>query len=152
VDPRWRGQRARRHAHWSLASGRSGAPKLAGGGAKRGEEHGELGSGLTGARAALGGRRRRKKAAEVGRRGGEDTSDMRGPLDGETRERRPAREGANRKGKCISHEDATDAWTGWAGQDGFSLRGRRGRWAGWARGRAGRKVGRAESKEKEFPN
>jgi hypothetical protein len=26
------------------------------------------------------------------------------------------------------------------------------RWAGWARGRAGHKVGRAESKEKEFPN
>jgi hypothetical protein len=34
VDPRWRGQRARQRAHHSLASGRSGAPKLAGGGAK----------------------------------------------------------------------------------------------------------------------
>jgi hypothetical protein len=31
----------------------SGAPKLAGGGTKGREEHGELGSGLTGARAAL---------------------------------------------------------------------------------------------------
>jgi hypothetical protein len=35
-----------------MASGRSGAPKLTGGGAKEREEHGELGSGLTGARAA----------------------------------------------------------------------------------------------------
>jgi hypothetical protein len=33
VDPRWRGQRARRRAHWSLASGHFGAPKLAGRGA-----------------------------------------------------------------------------------------------------------------------
>jgi hypothetical protein len=90
---------------------------------------------------------------EVGGRaawGGEDTADKRGPLDRETRERRSAREGANQKGKCISREDATDARAGWAGQDGFGLRGRRGRWAGWARGRAGRKVGRAESKEKNF--
>jgi hypothetical protein len=54
VDPRWRGQRARWRAHRSLASGRSGAPKLAGGGAKWRGMRGELGSGLTGARAALG--------------------------------------------------------------------------------------------------
>jgi hypothetical protein len=46
------GAGARRRAHWSSASGRSGAPKLTGGGAKGEEEHGELGSGLTGARAA----------------------------------------------------------------------------------------------------
>jgi hypothetical protein len=39
-------------AHQSTASGRSGAPKLTGGGAKEREEHGEFGSGLTGARAA----------------------------------------------------------------------------------------------------
>jgi hypothetical protein len=37
-----------------------------------------------------------------------------GPVDRETRERRSAREGVNRKGKRISHEDATDAWAGWA--------------------------------------
>jgi hypothetical protein len=53
MDPRWRGQKARRRAHRSLASGRSGAPKLAGGGTKWRGKHGELGSGLTGARAAL---------------------------------------------------------------------------------------------------
>jgi hypothetical protein len=43
---------ARRRAHRSSASGRSGAPKLTGGGAKGREEHGELGSGLVEARAA----------------------------------------------------------------------------------------------------
>jgi hypothetical protein len=62
-----------------------------------------------GGRAARGGRRRREKAAGVGRRGGEDTAVKRGPLDREMREKRPAREGANQKGKCISREDATDA-------------------------------------------
>jgi hypothetical protein len=46
-------------------------------------------------RAARGGRRGRKKVARVGRRGGEDTSDRWGPVDRETRERRPAREGVN---------------------------------------------------------
>jgi hypothetical protein len=44
---------ARWRAHWSSAFGRSGAPKLTGGGAKGREEHGELGSGLTGARVAV---------------------------------------------------------------------------------------------------
>jgi hypothetical protein len=53
VDPRWRGQRARQRAHRSLASGRSGARKLAGGGATERGKRGELGAGLTGARAAL---------------------------------------------------------------------------------------------------
>jgi hypothetical protein len=46
VDRRWRGQRggrARRRAHRSTASGRSGAPKLTGVGATEREEHGELG-------------------------------------------------------------------------------------------------------------
>jgi hypothetical protein len=51
----------------------------------------------------------------------------------------------NQKGKCISREDATNARAGWAARDGFGLRGQR---AGWARGRVGRKVGRAENKEK----
>jgi hypothetical protein len=53
VDPQWRGQRARRCAHRSLASGRSGARKLAVGGTTERGKRGELGSGLTGARAAL---------------------------------------------------------------------------------------------------
>jgi hypothetical protein len=53
VDPRWRGQRARRRAHRSLASGRSGARKLTDGGAIERGKHGELGLGLTGAWAAL---------------------------------------------------------------------------------------------------
>jgi hypothetical protein len=69
-----------------------------------------------GGRAARGGRRGRKKAAGVGRCGGEDTSDRWGPVDRETRERRSAREGVNRKGKRISREDATDARAGWAGR------------------------------------
>jgi hypothetical protein len=42
-----------RRAHRSTASGRSGAPKLTGGGAKEREEHRELGSVLTGAQAAV---------------------------------------------------------------------------------------------------
>jgi hypothetical protein len=53
VDPLWCGQTARRRAQQSLASGRSGAWKLAGGGATERGKRGELGSGLTGARAAL---------------------------------------------------------------------------------------------------
>jgi hypothetical protein len=95
-----------------------------------------------------GGRRGRKKAIGVSRRGGEDTSDKLGPVVRETTERRPAREGMNQKGKRIFREDATDARAGWAGWDNFGPRGWRGRWAGWARGRMGRGVGRAESKEK----
>jgi hypothetical protein len=101
-----------------------------------------------GGRSARGGRRGRKKATGVGRRGGEDTSDKRGLVVREMRERRPAREGVNRKGKHIFREDVTDARAGWAGRDDFGPRGRRGRWASWARGRTGRGVGRAENKEK----
>jgi hypothetical protein len=100
-----------------------------------------------GGRAAQGGQRRWEKAAGVGQCGGEDTADMWGLLDKETRERRLAWEGANQKGKCISREDATDARAGWAGRDGFGLWGRHGWWASWARGRVGRKVGRAEIKK-----
>jgi hypothetical protein len=70
---------------------------------------------VVGGRAVRGGRRGQKKAARVGQRGGEDTSDRWGPVDRETRERRPAREGVNQKGKCISHEDTTDTRAGWAG-------------------------------------
>jgi hypothetical protein len=86
----------------------------------------------------------------VGRRGEGGESDRWGPVDREMRERWPAQEGVIRKGKCIFREDATDAQAGWAGRDDFGLRGRRGRWAGWARGRMGRGVGRAKSKEKNF--
>jgi hypothetical protein len=50
---RTEGAGARWRAHQSMASGRSGAPKLTGGGAIEREEHGQLGSGLTEARAAL---------------------------------------------------------------------------------------------------
>jgi hypothetical protein len=57
-------------------------------------------------------------------------------------------EGVNQKGKRISREDVTDARARWAGRGGFGLRGQRGQRAGWARGRVGRKVGRAENKEK----
>jgi hypothetical protein len=94
-----------------------------------------------GGRAARGGQRGQKKAAGVGWRGGEDTSNRWGPVDRETRERQPARDGVNRKGKRISREDATDARAGWAGRGDFSLRAWRGRWASWARGRTGREVG-----------
>jgi hypothetical protein len=80
--------------------------------------------------AAWVGQRQQEKAAGVGRHGGEDTTNKWGPLDRDTRERRSAREGANRKGKRISREYVTDARAGWAGRDGFGLQGRRGRWAG----------------------
>jgi hypothetical protein len=60
-------------------------------------EHHEVGG-----QAARGGWRGRKKAAGVGQHGGEDTSNRWGLVDRETRERRPAREGVNRKGKRIS--------------------------------------------------
>jgi hypothetical protein len=56
------------------------------------------------------------------------------------------------KGKTYSREDATDARARWAGRGGFGLWGQRGQRVGWAKGRLGRKVGRAESKEKEFLN
>jgi hypothetical protein len=56
------------------------------------------------------------------------------------------------KEKTYSRENATDARAGWAGRGGFGLRGQRGQRAGWAKGRVGRKVGQAESKEIEFLN
>jgi hypothetical protein len=43
-----------------------------------------------------------------------DRADSRGSVVRETRGRRPAREGVNRRGKRISREDATDARAGWA--------------------------------------
>jgi hypothetical protein len=59
----------------------------------------------------------------VGRRGEGVGSDRWGPVDRETRERRPAREGVIQKGKRISREDATDARAGWVGRGDFGLRG-----------------------------
>jgi hypothetical protein len=73
---RTEGAGAQRRAHESMASSRSGAPKLTGGGAKEREEHGEFGSGLTGARAAAwragdggGAKRSRELSGEGFRRG-----------------------------------------------------------------------------------
>jgi hypothetical protein len=105
-----------------------------------------------GGRAAWGGQRGRKKAARVGRHGGEDTSDRWGPVDKETRERRPAQEGVNQKGKRISHEDVTDARAGWAGRaisacaDGATS-GRAGPEAKRAAGSAGPKIKKKEISE-----
>jgi hypothetical protein len=56
------------------------------------------------------------------------------------------------KGKAYSREDVTDVRARWASRGSFGLQGLRGQRAGWAKGRVGRKVGRAESKEKEFLN
>jgi hypothetical protein len=56
------------------------------------------------------------------------------------------------KGKTYSREDATNARARWADRGSFGLRGQRGQRAGWAKGRVSRTVGRAENKEKEFPN
>jgi hypothetical protein len=56
------------------------------------------------------------------------------------------------KGKTYSREDATDARARFAGRGSFGLRGQRGQRVGWAKGQVGRKVGRAENKEKEFLN
>jgi hypothetical protein len=95
-------------------------------------------------------RRRGEFLTGVGRRGEEGESGRWGPVDTETRERRPAREGVIRKGKHIFREDATDTRAGWACRDYLGLRGQRDRWAGWVRGRTGHGVGRAESKEKNL--
>jgi hypothetical protein len=86
----------------------------------------------------------------VGLRGEGGEFDRWGPVDREMRERQPAREGVIRKGKHISREYAIDAWARWADWDDFGLRVWRSRWSGWARGRTGRGVGWAESKEKNF--
>jgi hypothetical protein len=75
-------------------------------------------------------RRSRGFSTGVGQRGEGGESDRWGPVDRETRERQPAREGMIRKGKRISREDATDARAGWVGRDCFGLRGWRGRWVG----------------------
>jgi hypothetical protein len=68
------------------------------------------------------------------------------------REKRPAWEGVNRKGKRISREDATDAQAGWAGRvisaygDG-AAGGLAGPEAKWATGSAGPKIKKKEISE-----
>jgi hypothetical protein len=87
--------------------------------------------------------------AGVGRHGGEDGADKRGPVVKETRGRRPAREVVNRRGKRISREDATEARAGWAGRaisacgDG-AAGGRAGPEAKRAAGSAGPKIRKNE--------
>jgi hypothetical protein len=67
---------------------------------------------LSGARwPGIGGSASELRWLEVG-----DEADSRGPIVKETRGRRPAREGVNRRGKRISREDATDTRAGWAGR------------------------------------
>jgi hypothetical protein len=102
-------------------------------------------------RAAWGGRRRRGKAATVGRHGRKTKLTARPHLV-ERRGRGGQLGRRGPKGKTYSREDATDARARWASRGGFGLRGQRGQRAGLAKGRVGRKVGRAESKENEFPN
>jgi hypothetical protein len=104
-----------------------------------------------GGRAARGGMRRWEKAAMVGRRGRKTKLIVRPHL-AERRERGGQLGRREPKGKTYSREVATDARARWAGRGGFGLWGQRGQRAGWAKGRGGRKVGRAESKEKEFLN
>jgi hypothetical protein len=102
-------------------------------------------------RAARGGRRGQKKAARVDRCGGEDTSDRWGPVDREMRERRPAREGVNRKEKRISREDATDARAGWADRVILACGdGAAGGWAGLEAKRAAGSTGPKIRKKRNF--
>jgi hypothetical protein len=104
-----------------------------------------------GGRAARCGRRQREKAATVDRCGRKMKLTARPHL-AERRGRGGQLERREPKRKTYSREDATDARARWAGRGGFGLWGQRGQWAGWAKGRVGCKVGRAESKEKEFLN
>jgi hypothetical protein len=75
------------------------------------------GKGLTASKVRSGRRGEQRHGgftAGVGRHGGEDGANKRGPVVRETRGRRPAREGVNRRGKRISREDVTDTRAGWA--------------------------------------
>jgi hypothetical protein len=85
---------------------------------------------------------------ELGRLEVGDEADSRGPVVRETRGRRSAQEGVNRRGKRISLEDTTDAWARRAGRELLAYGERHNQWAGWARGQAGRGVGRAKNQEK----
>jgi hypothetical protein len=88
-------------------------------------------------------------AGELGRLEVGDGANNRGSAVRETRGRRPARQGVNRRGKCISREDATDARAGWAGRaiwaygDGAAS-GRAGPEAKRATGSAGPKIRKKE--------
>jgi hypothetical protein len=98
-----------------------------------------------------GGWRRREKAATVDRRG-RKTKQSAQPHLAERQEGGSQLGRREPKGKTYSREDVTDVRARWAGWGGFGLRGQRGQRAGWAKGQVGRKVGQAESKEKEFLN
>jgi hypothetical protein len=86
-------------------------------------------------------------AGELGRLEVGDGADSLGPIVRGMRERRLAREGVNQKGKRTStNAPSTRGLAGPAGLD--SARERREA----SVSRVGRKVSRAENKEKEFPN
>jgi hypothetical protein len=91
-------------------------------------------------------------AGELGRLEVGDGADSRGPIVRETRGRRPAREGVNRRGKRISREDTTDARAGWAGRASLACRdgvagGLAGPEAKRAMGSAGSKIRKKEISE-----
>jgi hypothetical protein len=103
-------------------------------------------------RAAWGGRRRREKAARVGRRGGEDTADMRGLLDRETRERRLAWKARTKKENVFPAK--TRPTRGLDGPAGTVLAcggGVAGGLAGLEAERPARLAG-PKARKKEFPN
>jgi hypothetical protein len=70
---RTEGTGARWCTRWSMASDHSGARKLAGGGTTARGEHGELGSGLTGARASVWQSGNSREMAEEGELGDSST-------------------------------------------------------------------------------
>jgi hypothetical protein len=84
---------------------------------------------------------------ELGRLEVGDRADSRGSVVRGSRERRPAREGMNQKGKCTSAN--TPSTRGLAGPAGLDSARERREASG---SRVGHKVSRAENKEKEFPN
>jgi hypothetical protein len=81
-----------------------------------------------------------------------DGAYSRGPVVRGRRERRPAREGVNQKGKRTSAN--APSTRGLAGPTGLDSTHKMREASGSRVGRrpGGRKVGRVESKEKEFPN
>jgi hypothetical protein len=126
--------------------------KLRGGGIKAWSEYlaGHL---EVGGRAARGGRRRREKVATVSRRGRKTKLTVRAHLT-ERREGGSQLRRRESKGKMYFRKYAIDTRAERL-RLAYGLRPageERPVGAGWARCRVGRKVGRAESKEKEFPN
>jgi hypothetical protein len=100
-------------------------------------------------RATWGGRRRREEVATVSRQGRK----MKLIAWAHLTERREGGGQFGRrepKGKTYFHKYAINTWASWAGKVEFGPREERGQRAGWANGRVGRKVGQAESEEKNF--